>query len=87
MKTTQISFEISEGILEVLNESRDQFVRQVRLFTALQLFKSHKLSIGKAAELAGMSKDRFLIELDNHTIALIDYEPAELEQELERFES
>jgi len=87
MKTTQSSFEISEGILEVLNESREQFVRQVRLFTALQLFKSHKLSIGKAAELAGMSKDRFLIELDDHAIALIDYEPAELEHELERFDS
>lgn len=26
-----------------------------------------------------MSKDRFLIELDDHAIALIDYEPAELE--------
>jgi len=87
MKTTQISFEISEGILDVLNESRDQFVRQVRLFTALQLFKSHKLSIGKATELAGMSKDRFLLELDNHAIALIDYDPAELEQERERFAS
>lgn len=87
MKTTQISFEISEGILDVLNESRDQFVRQVRLFTALQLFKSHKLSIGKAAELAGISKERFLLELDTHAIALIDYDPAELEQELERFAS
>jgi len=86
MKTTQISFEISEGILEVLNESRDRFVRQVRLFTALQLFKNHKLSLGKAAELAGMNKERFLIELDDHAIALIDYDPAELEQELERFE-
>lgn len=87
MKTTQISFEISESFLDILNESREQFVRQVRLFTALQLFKSHKLSIGKAAELAGMSKDRFLIELDNHAIALIDYDPAELEEELERFAS
>lgn len=47
MKTTQISFEISEGILDVLNENREQFVRQVRLFTALQLFKSHKLSLAK----------------------------------------
>lgn len=87
MKTTQISFEISESFLNILNESREQFVRQVRLFTALQLFKSHKLSIGKAAELAGMSKDRFLIELDNHAIALIDYDSAELEEELERFAS
>lgn len=34
-----------------------------------------------------MSKDRFLIELDDHAIALIDYDPAELKLELERFAS
>lgn len=40
MKTTQISFEISEGILDILNESREQFVRQVRLFTAYSYLKA-----------------------------------------------
>ena len=84
MKSTQISFEIPEDLLHALNESREQFVHQVRLFTALQLFKSRKLSFGKAAELAGMNKERFLVELDQHAIALIDYDPSGLEQEIER---
>jgi predicted HTH domain antitoxin len=85
MKATQISFEIPESILQALNQSQDEFIGQVRLLAALQLFKNHKLSFGQAAELAGLSKDRFLIELDNYSIDLIDYDPAELEQELERF--
>ena len=87
MRVTQISFEISEGILQALNQSRDEFISQMRLFTALQLFKNHKLSLGQAAELAGMSKEKFLIELDNHNVDLIDYDPAELEGELQRFQA
>ncbi len=85
MRATQISFEISEGILQALNQSRDEFIDQLRLFAALQLFKSHKLSFGQAAELAGMNKEKFLVELDNYNIDLIDYDPSELEAELRRF--
>ena len=39
MKATQISFQISESILQALNQSQDEFINQMRLFTALQLFK------------------------------------------------
>lgn len=87
MRATQISFEISESLLQTLNQSRDEFVSQLRLFAALQLFKNHKLSLGQAGELAGMNKEKFLIELDNYTIDLIDYDPSELEMELERFQA
>jgi predicted HTH domain antitoxin len=86
MKATQINFQISESILQALNQSQDEFIDQMRLFTALQLFKNHKLSFGQAAELAGLNREKFLIELDNHNIALIDYDASELEQELERFD-
>jgi predicted HTH domain antitoxin len=87
MRATQISFEISESLLQALNQNRDEFVSQLRLFAALQLFKNHKLSFGQAAELAGISKEKFLIELDNYNIDLIDYDPSELEKELERFQA
>ena len=86
VRATQISFEVSESILQALNQSRDEFISQMRLFAALQLFKSHKLSFGQAAELAGMNKEKFLIELDNYNIDLIDYDMSELERELERFQ-
>ena len=87
MGATQINFEISETILQALNQSRDEFISQMRLFAALQLFKNHKLSFGQAAELAAMNKEKFLIELDNYDIDLIDYDPLELEGELKRFQA
>lgn len=85
MGMTKINFEIPEDILYSLNENMTEFIAQMRLFTALQLIKTHKLSLGKAAELAGMNKDLFIIEMDRHEIPLIDYDASELKQELEAF--
>jgi predicted HTH domain antitoxin len=86
MKTKQISFEVAEGILHSLNQSPDEFTAQARLLTALQLFQFHKLSFGQAAELAGISQDRFLVELDVLNIPVISYSTAELDEELARFQ-
>jgi len=86
MKTAEIRFEIPEDILDALNQNINEFTRHSRLYIALQLFKDHKLSFGKAAELAGISKDEFLIELDKNKIDFISYDPSDLEAELKRFE-
>ncbi len=85
MKTTEIFFKIPEDILTTLGLNREEFTRQSRLYTALQLFKVHKLSSGQAAELAEMDKFQFWSELRKHNIPLVDYDPSELEEELERF--
>ncbi|MCH8955827.1 UPF0175 family protein [candidate division KSB1 bacterium] len=37
--------------------------------------------------MAGMDKKRFLVELDQHKIDLIDYDSSELEKELESFQT
>jgi predicted HTH domain antitoxin len=85
MKMTDIKFKIPEEILNALNQDKVEFTKQSRLYTALQLFKNHKLSFGKAAELAGLSKDEFLIELDKNNIDYISYNSEELKSELKRF--
>jgi len=86
MATASVRIEIPEEILYALNENITEFTLQMRLFTALQLFKKHKLSLGKASNLAGMDKDQFMLELDRNEIPLIDYNPDELKEELARFE-
>ena len=87
MATTQIHFVISESILQSLNQNKEEFTQQTRLFTALELFKNHKLTFGQAVELAGVDDKRFLVELDKHKIDLIDYDSSELEKELESFQT
>ncbi len=83
MGMTKVDFEIPEEILYSLNENISEFILQMRLFTALQLYGDHKLSLGKAAELAGIDNEHFIEELDKHDIPLIDYSPSELKEELE----
>ena len=85
MKTAEINFKIPEDILYSLNQNKDEFIRQSRLYTAIQLFKNHKLSSGQAAALAGMDKFQFWMELGKFKIPLIDYPPSELKDELKRF--
>jgi|YNPMSStandDraft_1061717.scaffolds.fasta_scaffold42423_1 predicted HTH domain antitoxin len=49
----------------------------------LASFKGGKISAGKAAQLLGMTKVEFLDLLAARGIAYIDYEPAEIADELE----
>ena len=85
MKMTNINFKIPENILNTLNLDKIEFTQQSRLFTALQLYKNHKLSFGKASELANVSKEELLIELEKNNIDYISYDSSELESELGRF--
>ena len=86
MKIAEIYFQIPENILSSLNQDKDEFIRQSRLYTAVELFKNHKLSSGQAATLAGMKKFQFWMELGKLEVPLIDYDETELEDELKRFE-
>lgn len=84
MNTTQISLEVPKDLLFTLNQSTEEFTAQIRLWTALQLYKNHKLTLGQAAEVANMDWYQFVTALDQHEIPVIDYAPAELEQEMQR---
>jgi uncharacterized coiled-coil protein SlyX len=44
MRTAEIRFEVQENILNALNQNIAEFTMQLRLYTALQFFKKHKLS-------------------------------------------
>ena len=82
MQNTTISFDISSDILSALNEEPEELSGHMRLWTALMLFKNHKLTFGSAAELAGVSRQEFLLELDKQKIDLINYSPTDLSIEM-----
>ncbi|MBC8146599.1 MAG: UPF0175 family protein [Bacteroidetes bacterium] len=87
MNMKQVSFSIPEQLIFSLNENISEFTDNIRLFAALQFFKMHKLSLGKAAELANMDKFSFIHQLGKFKIPIIDYDPEELEKELLRFKN
>ncbi len=55
---------------------------EARLLLALKLFEEHRVSTGKAAEIAGYSKAGFMEIAGKHGVAVFDYPPGDLEAEL-----
>ena len=70
-------------ILYTLNETKNDFVKKMKLYAAMELYKMQKLSMGKAAELAEMNKTAFMLELGEHGIAVINYDVDDFKEEVE----
>lgn len=56
--------------------------RGVPLALAIELFRIHAVSLGLAARIAGLAYIEFVEELGRLGIAVVDHDPAELEEEL-----
>ncbi len=64
---------------------RKNFNREVRLLTAMELYREGKVSLGKAAEIAGLSIREFLYELRKRDIQ-INYDLEEFKKDTEMIE-
>jgi len=84
MKTNlrEIKILIPDDILLSINMSEDLLIQEIRHHLAFKLFAEGRLSSGKAAKLAGMTKIVFLIEAGKREIDILPYSPDELKREL-----
>ncbi len=82
MMTTELRLRVPEDILYTLNETKNDFIKKMKLYTAMNLYKIHKLSMGKASELADMNKIDFLFELGKYDIPVIDYDIDDFQDEV-----
>ena len=71
------------GLETAAHMTRAEFEQNLRLMAALKMFELGKLSSGKAAELAGVSRVQFLEACAQYGVSVFNYPPEELEQELE----
>jgi len=83
MKMTTLKLTVPEEILYTLNETKNDFIVKMKLYAAMELYKTQKLSMGKASELAGMNKTDFMFELGKHEIPVINYDVDDFKEELE----
>ena len=77
----QITLNIPEHYLVDANPV--ELGQRIKLYAALLMFQSGKLSAGAAAEFAGVDRFSFTAECCKHGIPLVDYAPEELHAELE----
>ena len=66
----KLTVEIPETIRSALKRTPDEMARDMRLYTALMLFRQGKLSSGAAAELAGVPRVLFFDLCAEHDIPI-----------------
>lgn len=68
MNTQRISLDFPADILLALNETENQLVQRIKLALAVQLYKAQKLTVGKAAQIAGLSRLQFETALAEYNV-------------------
>jgi len=71
---TEIRLHIDDSILLSLKEEKDMFAKDMLFHHALRLYRKHKLSLGKAAELAGYTRLAFIQKLQAEDEPIFDYD-------------
>jgi len=59
--------------------------RETKRFLAAKMYESGKLSLGQAAELAGLSKMAFSEILADYDVSLINYSPSDIPKDAAQF--
>ena len=81
MTGSQISIEIPKSVLEVTNADAATFAVQLRILAAVKLYEMESLSSSQAAQLAGMSRVEFLLNLGKYQVFPFANELQQLEVE------
>lgn len=59
--------------------------RETKRFLAAKMYETGKLSLGQAADLAGLSKVAFAEILADYDVSLINYPPSEMVRDASQF--
>ena len=77
-----LTIHIPGEIRQMLNRTQEELSRDMRLYTALMLFRTGKLSSGAAAEMAGVPRVMFLDLCAEYDIPVSQVSGDDLRQEL-----
>jgi predicted HTH domain antitoxin len=80
---TTVEIQVPEAVLISLKEMPESIVQELRMLAAVKLFELGKLSSGRAAELAGLSRVAFLMALGRYCVSLLQLADDELAQDID----
>lgn len=80
----QMTIEMPEGALASLRKDPESFARELRLAAAIKWYEIGEVSQGRAAEIAGVSRQEFLTALGRYRVSPFQYAPEEVLEEAGR---
>ncbi len=78
--TRKIAVDIPESVLLAEKTDERLFARELRMLAAVKLYELGRLSSGRAAELAGMARVEFLLEIARYQVFPLEAELSDLER-------
>ena len=78
----RVSLEYPVDVRLALDESKEEFAKELKMLAAVKLYELGKISSGKAAALAGTDRVSFLLGLGHYRVSVFNYTPEELEREV-----
>jgi predicted HTH domain antitoxin len=79
MATRQLVIDVPETVLLAEKMDEASFARELRELAAVKLYELGRLSSGRAAELAGMTRVEFLLNLGRYKVFPFEAELRDLE--------
>lgn len=86
MNFQTIKIDFPKDILLAINESENELQRRIKIILAIQLYKVEKLTIGKAAQLANLSRLDFEKELSGNNISISKLSKEDVLEDLKKLE-
>ena len=78
-----ITINLDSDFLISLKKTKDEFEKDVKFLIALSLYNKRRISLGKAAKLAGFDKITFINKLQMEGETIFDYSNEEINQIIE----
>ncbi len=77
-----LTIDIPESAFSALSASPEEFAQELRLAAAVKWYELERISQGKAAELAGLSRAEFIDALSRYGVSAVQTAPGEIAEDL-----
>ena len=84
MNTQAISIDFPADILLALNETENELKQRIKTALAIQLYKLQKLTIGKAAQISGLSRLQFETILSENEVPISNLTRGDVIDDIEK---
>ena len=78
----QLTLEIPESAFSTLHQAPNEFAQEMRVAAAVKWYEIGRVSQGRAAEIAGLTRAAFIDALSRYRVSPFQYTEEELIEEL-----